>query len=230
MYNALSQNYNYKRNLCIAGGINIGLLLILLNTHGTMTLSNISFKPTQVSRISIQKYSIVQQKQTENTPKPQPPVEPLKEVNNPQKKPVKKNIPTEKPKQPIEEKKQSSQKPTTTQSNSTETKEEQKDITPVTEASHLGMNNNPPQYPIISFQLGEYGNVVIEYIISKEGTVQEARVVQSSGFARLDKTALLSFQKWKFTPARNIMGQAVPSRKKTITFAFDIKTQEIKAE
>ncbi|MDA0617154.1 MAG: TonB family protein [Proteobacteria bacterium] len=226
MYNVLPQEYSYKRRICVAGGINIGLLLILLNTHGTMTLSNVSFKPTQVSAISIQKYKITHQKKTSVTSAPQP-IEPPKVVHEQPKKPTKKHITAETPKKQTEQQNIVDTQPQQAVTETTDTT--QQDV-PVIEASHFGMNNNPPQYPIISFQLGEYGNVVIEYIISELGTVQEAKIVQSSGFARLDKTAILSFQKWKFTPAKNIAGQSVPSRKKTITFAFDIKTQEIKAE
>ena len=92
------------------------------------------------------------------------------------------------------------------------------------------MQNPEPQYPMIAFQNNESGSVTIEYIVSAEGLIKEAKIIESSGFTRLDRTALASFKKWKFKPAIGITGALLDSLPKKITFVFDIKTQTITAE
>ena len=106
--------------------------------------------------------------------------------------------------------------------------DEQSDASqPENDASYFGLNNEPPLYPMISFQMGESGDVTIEYIISKEGVVIFAQVLESSGHIRLDRVALTEFKRWKFTPAKNLMGAPVDSRKKIITFSFDLQNHGI---
>ena len=244
MYNALPQKYNYNRQktIGISTGINIIIALILVKTHGRILFNHANTSAPKPSVISIQQYKIITQnntpaeKPTENTQATQEEQKPevLEEIKPQPKEKPSKNVVKElkKDNKPPQESQQKTQKQQTPSAQNSETPKEttQEDITPVTEATYFGMNNTPPKYPIISFQLGEYGNVVIEYTISKEGTVKEARIMESSGFLRLDRVALMEFKKWKFKPATNLTGTPVDSRKKIITFAFDIKTQEIKAD
>lgn len=70
---------------------------------------------------------------------------------------------------------------------------------PRTDARHY--RNPAPTYPRISRRLGEEGTVVMEILITPEGTVAEARLKKSSGFSRLDKAALDIIKKWKYIPA-----------------------------
>ena len=240
MYNALPQKYNYNRQktIGISTGINVIIALILVKTHGKILFNHTNISAPKQSIISIQQYKIIShnttKKPTENTQVAEPPKEVPEEIK-PKEKPSK-NVVKELQKEntPPQESQQKAQKQQAQQThqaqNSKTPTETQEDTTPTTEATHFGMNNIAPKYPIISFQLGEHGNVVIEYIISKDGTVKEASVAESSGFLRLDRIALIEFKKWKFKPATNLTGTPVDSRKKIITFAFDIKTQAIKAE
>lgn len=99
-----------------------------------------------------------------------------------------------------------------------------------TDATHFGFQNPPPQYPMIAFQNNESGSVTIEYIVSSEGLVKDAKILESSGFPRLDRTALYAFKKWKFKPALTIAGAVTDSIPKKITFVFNIETQIITAE
>ena len=78
--------------------------------------------------------------------------------------------------------------------------------------------------------MGEFGDVTLEYIVSKEGKIMFAHVLESSGYIRLDRVALSEFKRWKFTPAKNLMGSPIDSGKKTITFSFDIQSHGIVAK
>ena len=118
-------------------------------------------------------------------------------------------------------------KEATQEKSSEETDHQGEDLEPASDASYFGLNNEPPLYPIISLQMGESGNVTIEYIVSKDGEIIFAQVVESSGHIRLDRVAVTEFKRWKFTPAKNLMGQPVDSKKKIITFSFDMQNHGI---
>jgi protein TonB len=64
-----------------------------------------------------------------------------------------------------------------------------------------GKGNIPPAYPLLSAQLGEQGIVVVELAIAADGRVSSARVVQTSGYPRLDQAAQTALARWHFTPA-----------------------------
>ena len=50
--------------------------------------------------------------------------------------------------------------------------------------------------------MGEQGTVVIRVFISTEGRAEKAEVRTSSGYARLDETALTTVQRWRFVPGQ----------------------------
>jgi protein TonB len=58
-----------------------------------------------------------------------------------------------------------------------------------------------PDYPQQSQRLGETGTVVLRVEIDEKGNVADARVSNSSGFARLDAAALAAVRRWRCTPA-----------------------------
>lgn len=59
-----------------------------------------------------------------------------------------------------------------------------------------------PPYPAASVRLGEEGTVTVEVRVGLDGRVQEARVLRSSGFARLDAAALEEARRmWRLRPA-----------------------------
>jgi len=66
----------------------------------------------------------------------------------------------------------------------------------------------PPPYPNVSARIGEEGTVQLELDVAANGRVTDARVVKSSGFARLDRAALEAVRKWRLRPA-TVDGRAV---------------------
>ena len=60
-----------------------------------------------------------------------------------------------------------------------------------------------PEYPKGARQRGEQGNVLLEIRVNAEGTVDEVKVVGSSGFAELDEAAVKAAKAARFTPAKS---------------------------
>lgn len=78
-----------------------------------------------------------------------------------------------------------------------------------------------PKYPWRSRRLGEEGETIIEAIILKSGIVKSAKIVKTSGFARLDQAALNAVKKALFVPA---MKNNLPIiSKQSLTFLFVLK-------
>ncbi|OQX11302.1 MAG: hypothetical protein BWK76_19305 [Desulfobulbaceae bacterium A2] len=60
----------------------------------------------------------------------------------------------------------------------------------------------PPSYPQLSRRRGEEGTVLVQVELDEEGRVREARVVQGSGWERLDEAALFAVRQWRCQPPR----------------------------
>lgn len=58
-----------------------------------------------------------------------------------------------------------------------------------------------PEYPTESLQNKESGEVKLQFLVDEHGTARRGKVIQTSGFPRLDKAAEDSFAKCKFRPA-----------------------------
>jgi len=71
---------------------------------------------------------------------------------------------------------------------------------PSSDADYL--QNPKPPYPSLSKRLGEQGKVVVRALIALDGTAQQAQIKQSSGFDRLDQSALATVQRWRFVPGK----------------------------
>jgi protein TonB len=79
---------------------------------------------------------------------------------------------------------------------------------PSSSASYL--NNPRPPYPPLSKRLGEQGKVVVRVFIEANGTATRAEILSSSGYDRLDQTALQTVLKWRYTPGkRNGVAEAM---------------------
>jgi protein TonB len=77
-----------------------------------------------------------------------------------------------------------------------------------------------PEYPLASRRLGEQGSVVLEVLVDVDGRVSEARLVQSSGFERLDQAALAGVKNnYRFVPG-TVDGKPQPM---WYTFKFNWK-------
>lgn len=51
-------------------------------------------------------------------------------------------------------------------------------------------SSNEPEYPPVSRRLGEEGRVLLQVLVDPDGRVIDAKVVQSSGYPRLDQAAI----------------------------------------
>lgn len=71
---------------------------------------------------------------------------------------------------------------------------------PSSDADYL--KNPSPVYPAISRRLGEQGKVLVRVLIAPDGTAQKAEIRQSSGFDRLDQSALNAVLKWQYVPGK----------------------------
>ena len=71
---------------------------------------------------------------------------------------------------------------------------------PSSDADYL--QNPKPPYPPLSKRLGEQGKVVVRALIGLDGTAQQAQIKQSSGFDRLDQSALATVQRWRYVPGK----------------------------
>ena len=64
------------------------------------------------------------------------------------------------------------------------------------------LNHPRPAYPPLSKRLGEQGKVVVRVFIDTNGSATQAEIAQSSGFDRLDQTALDTVRRWRYVPGK----------------------------
>lgn len=64
------------------------------------------------------------------------------------------------------------------------------------------LNNPRPTYPPLSKRLGEQGKVLVRVFIDTDGSASKAEIAQSSGFDRLDQTALDTVRRWRYVPGK----------------------------
>ena len=73
-------------------------------------------------------------------------------------------------------------------------------VAPRFDADYL--NNPAPAYPLLSRRMGEEGKVMLRVHVDERGLPDDVQLKSSSGFPRLDATALDTVRHWKFVPAR----------------------------
>jgi protein TonB len=78
--------------------------------------------------------------------------------------------------------------------------------TPPRPADYLA--NPKPPYPALSRRLGEEGVVRLKVFVNPDGSVSRLEIAKSSGFSRLDDSALKTVPNWKFVPAQQA-GKAI---------------------
>lgn len=71
---------------------------------------------------------------------------------------------------------------------------------PSSDAAYL--QNPRPVYPPMSKRLNEQGTVLVHVLIGADGTAQQAEILQSSTFDRLDQAALATVLKWRYVPGK----------------------------
>ncbi|EGM78988.1 TonB family protein [Rheinheimera sp. A13L] len=77
---------------------------------------------------------------------------------------------------------------------------------PVASASKVV--NKAPLYPMLSRRLKEQGTVYLQVLVLKNGKVGQLTLKQSSGFSRLDQSALNTVRSWTYQPALKL-GQPI---------------------
>ena len=58
-----------------------------------------------------------------------------------------------------------------------------------------------PDYPAISRRMGEEGKLVLRVELDETGHIDEAKVINSSGYDRLDAAALTAVKSWQCNPS-----------------------------
>lgn len=71
---------------------------------------------------------------------------------------------------------------------------------PSSDADYL--SNPKPPYPPMSKRLGEQGKAIVRVLIGADGLPQKTELRQSSGFERLDQSALATVMKWRYVPGK----------------------------
>jgi protein TonB len=71
---------------------------------------------------------------------------------------------------------------------------------PSSDASYL--QNPSPVYPAISRRLGEQGKVLVRVLIGTNGQPERAEIKRSSGFERLDRSAMEYVMKCRYVPGK----------------------------
>ena len=72
--------------------------------------------------------------------------------------------------------------------------------TPIFNADYL--DNPSPPYPALSRRLQEQGRVLLRVLVNVEGRADQVQIQKSSGFTRLDGSAIDTVRHWKFVPAK----------------------------
>jgi len=81
-------------------------------------------------------------------------------------------------------------------------------VYPSTNAAYF--KNPKPHYPALSRRLNEQGMVVVRVLIDTDGKAEQTEVFKSSGYSRLDDSALKTVTQWRFVPGtRNGVAQTM---------------------
>jgi protein TonB len=85
-----------------------------------------------------------------------------------------------------------------------------------------GSHSTPP-YPLLDRRLGHEGTVTLKLAVAPDGTVSDAQVLKSSGYAGLDEAAVSwVVAHWRYKPATH-GGSAIPSQA-TAAVMFSLHT------
>lgn len=64
------------------------------------------------------------------------------------------------------------------------------------------LHNPAPAYPAASRKFAEEGKVILRVLVGARGDAKKVELKISSGFDRLDRSAIEAVQNWKFVPAK----------------------------
>lgn len=83
------------------------------------------------------------------------------------------------------------------------------------------LDNPKPPYPVLSQRLREEGEVRLRVWVDANGAATRVALFRSSGFERLDRIALETVQRWRFTPARQ--GDQAIAAQVIVPVTFNLK-------
>lgn len=83
------------------------------------------------------------------------------------------------------------------------------------------LDNPKPPYPALSQRLKEEGEVRLRVWVDADGAATRVALFRSSGFERLDRIALETVQRWRFTPARQ--GDQAVAAQVIVPVTFNLK-------
>jgi protein TonB len=73
--------------------------------------------------------------------------------------------------------------------------------TDVSISASYSASNAKPVYPTMSKRMGEQGTVMLRVLVKSDGSAANVEVKSSSGFPRLDQSAVEAVKSWRFNPA-----------------------------
>jgi protein TonB len=79
---------------------------------------------------------------------------------------------------------------------------EESDPIVITEAEPLYRTNPKPRYPKMAKKRGYEGIVILSVLVTREGTVGNLWLFESSGYNMLDNAAMKAVKEWTFEPGR----------------------------
>lgn len=82
------------------------------------------------------------------------------------------------------------------------------------------LSNPKPPYPAASRRLGETGTVHLRVHVSASGEAMKVQIRKSSGYERLDQSALDTVARWRFVPARR--GDAAVAAWVVVPIVFEL--------
>ncbi len=79
-----------------------------------------------------------------------------------------------------------------------------------------------PEYPLVAQRFGNEGWVMLSFVVSETGEVEEPMIEDSSGVEAFERAALDAIRRWRYTPA-TVNGEPVEQSmlKTRITFALE---------
>ncbi|WP_153301536.1 energy transducer TonB [Endozoicomonas arenosclerae] len=142
---------------------------------------------------------------------PEPKPEVKKEPEPKPEKIVQKEPEPEQPKKEIEPQQEPPAENQVAQTATQETEVEGVSNEPVFVSQPAIRKSAPPRYPRIAQRRNQQGVVMLEVVVDTEGHAINIKVLESSGFAILDKSAIASVEDWEFEPQKR-NNQLVASR------------------
>jgi protein TonB len=82
--------------------------------------------------------------------------------------------------------------------------------------------NPKPPYPLLSRRMGEQGVVDLRLCLTYQGHIESVSVIKSSGYKRLDSSALETVKTWKFSPLEMVDASSNDCYRLPIHFKLEV--------